>query len=176
MPETKIVNEQEVLRWFGEGRTYHWMVEEYGRKYGIETAPSMWGNIRRRYGLDRRITRNADLIPWQVRPEHRWAYPVGMLRMEARRREGRSNPKGYIPRLDAWLERMAEDGTVVHYDPETDEGWFYVPRRQGLDTDIIRTPVQLWGGVAFGLVGIYLAYSMYLTPGDSKPAAIRPRS
>lgn len=63
MGRRKIQDESEVIRWFEEGRTYQWMIEEYRRKYDIETVVSMWGNFRRRRGLDRRIVRDDDLIP-----------------------------------------------------------------------------------------------------------------
>ena len=139
MPASKIVDEQEVIRWFEEGRTYAWMIDEYKRKYNVETVPSMWGNFRRRRGLDRRITRDDDLIPWSVKPEHRWAYPVMMLRVEARRRAGLDLTEDMQNRLDNWLARLEEDGTVVHYDPDTEDGFYYVPRRKE-DTDLIREP------------------------------------
>ncbi|GHJ56363.1 hypothetical protein Nm8I071_56700 [Nonomuraea sp. TT08I-71] len=28
-----------------------------------------------------------------------------------------------------------QDGRVLHYDPETEDGWFNVPRREGVDLD-----------------------------------------
>lgn len=140
MGRSKIVNEQEVLLWFKEGRTYQWMSDEYRRKYDINTVPSLWGNFRRRRGLEYRITRNDELIPWFVKEEHRWDYPIMMLRMEARRRDGKDLSDEELTRLDVWRGRMTKDGTVVHYDPDTEEGWFYVPRRDGVDTDLIRVP------------------------------------
>ena len=140
MPASKIQNETEVLRWFEEGRTYAWMTEQYLEKYGIEMSPSAWGNFRRRRGLTRRITRDDDLIPWEVNREHRWAWPINMLRQEARRRAGNQLTDKMAANVDAWLAGMERDGTVLHYDGETAEGWFYVPRRTGIDKDIIRVP------------------------------------
>lgn len=140
MSAGKIVDEGEVFRWFEEGRTYRWMVEEYLRKYNIETVPGMWGNFRRRKGIARRSVRNDDLIPWYVKPEHRWAYPVMMLRLEGRVREGYPLSDENEGRHRTWRRQMEETGTVVHYDPDTEEGWFYVPRREGIDLDLIRKP------------------------------------
>lgn len=139
MAAGKIVNESEVIRWFEEGRTYQWMVEEYRRKYNIETVPSLWGNFRRRRGLPRRITRDDELIPWFVKEEHRWAYPLAMLRQEARRRAGRPVSKTWADKLDSFLRNLAEEDAVVHYDPDTEQGFFLVPRQPG-DTDIIHEP------------------------------------
>lgn len=140
MSATKIQDENEIIRWFEEGRTYAWMVDEYRRKYNIETVPSLWGNFRRRKGLPRRIARNDELIPWEVKREHRWDYPIMMLRYEARRREGFELTDESRELVDGWLRGMERDGTVLHYEPETEQGWFYVERRPGIDTDIIRVP------------------------------------
>lgn len=141
MGAKKIVNEQEVIRWFEEGRTYAWMVEEYRRKYNIETVPSLWGNFRRRRGLNRRIVRDDELIPWHVLPEHRWAYPVAMLRVEARRRAGAAMTDDEAKRLKNWKAFLEEENAVVHYDPETEEGFHYIPRQPG-DDDIIHRPAR----------------------------------
>jgi hypothetical protein len=141
MGARKIQDEQEVIRWFEEGRTYAWMVDEYKRKYNIETVPSLWGNFRRRRGLQRRLTRNDELIPWHVKPEHRWLYPIGMLRVEARRRDKGEDAISDLERtrLNSWKKMLADENAVVHYDPDTEEGFFYVPRGEG-DTDLIHVP------------------------------------
>lgn len=145
MPASKIQNEQEVKRWFEEGRTYAWMVEEYRRKYNIETSISMWGNYRIRRGYDRRLTWDTELIPWAIRPEHRYDYPILMLRKEARRRAGFPVSPEQERDIDTWLAGMKANDTVLHYDPETEQGWFYVPRRHGVDDDIIRRPLRVTG-------------------------------
>lgn len=140
MAATKIQDEAEVIRWFEEGKTYAWMTEEYERKYNISTVPSLWGNFRRRKGLTRRIVRNDDMIPWAVLETHRWAYPLALLRMEARQRAGFELSKLDQNRLDSWHEKLAVDDLVVHYDSDTEEGFFYVARRPGIDKDLIREP------------------------------------
>ncbi|QAY15934.1 immunity repressor [Streptomyces phage Janus] len=141
MAKRKIQDEQEVIRWFEEGKTYQWMIDEYKRKYNIDTVASMWGNFRRRRGLDRRITRDDDLIPWFVKEEHRWKYPVAMLRVEARLRDGQELSETDKARLASWKEMLDEENAVVHYDPDTEDGFFYVPREPG-DADIIRKPQE----------------------------------
>ena len=136
---SKIVNENEVIRWMEEGKTYQWIVEEYRRKYNVETTLSMWGNFRRRRGLDRRITRDDDLIPWFVKKEHRWTYPIMQLRAEARRRAGHELDPDVAHKVDVWISNLKADGLVVHYDPDSEEGFQYVPARKK-DTDLIRVP------------------------------------
>lgn len=137
--KTKIQNEQEAIRWIEEGRTYQWIVEEYERKYNITTTPTMWSNFRRRKGIEGRIVRDDDLIPWEVRKEHRWSYPVMMLRAEARRRAGRELRGTDAKRLASWLQTLDDLNAVVLYNPNTDDGFFLVPREK-TDDDIIRRP------------------------------------
>lgn len=143
MARSKIQNEQEVLRWFEEGKPYSWMVEKYREKYHIDTTVAMWGNFRRSRGLERRMDRSPDLIPWQVNKEHRWAYPLAMLRVEARRRRGEEVREVDESKLTSWKARLAEHDLVVHYDPDTEEGFFLVPRRKGVDKDLIREPERV---------------------------------
>ena len=140
MGASKIVDESEAKRWFEQGRTYQWMVDRYLEKYNLETRISMWSNLRSRRGWERRFVRDDDLIPWRVNPEHRWHYAVSMLRAEARRRAGVELTPEFTDRLERWLMHRREDDTVVHYDPDTPEGFWYVPRRVGIDTDLIRAP------------------------------------
>lgn len=141
MGAKKIQDEQEVIRWFEEGWTYAEMTAEYMRKYGIKMSPSNWGNFRYRRGLQRRIARDDVLIPWAVKKEHRNKYPLMMLRTEGRRRAGLENDEDKAKRLESWLKMLKEENAVVHYDPDTDDGFFYVPREDS-DDDIIRRPKQ----------------------------------
>ncbi|MFF4244291.1 hypothetical protein ACFYY2_07425 [Streptomyces sp. NPDC001822] len=139
MPARKIQDESEVLGWFEEGMTYEWMQAEYLRKYGIETSIPMWSAFRRRKGLDRRNLRDHDLIPWMIKEEHRHMYPAFMLRAEGRLRAGRELTERDASRLASWKNMLAEKGVVVHYDPDTEDGFFYVPR-EATDRDLIRAP------------------------------------
>lgn len=142
---SKVQDMQEALQWLEEGRTYQWIVDEYMRKYNIETTISMWAAIRRRHGIDTRIVRDDKLVPWYVKPEHRHANAVAMLRAEGRRRAGKPLPQLLEDTLNAWLRGLEADGAVVHYDPDTDKGWWYVPRREGIDLDLIREPERRTG-------------------------------
>lgn len=139
MPATKIQDEAEVKRWFAEGRTYDWMSEQYRTKYNLTMTPSAWSNFRRRHGLARRIVRDEDLIPWNVQEQHRWAYPLQMLRMEARARAGEPIREADAVRHRNFIALLERTKTVIHYDPDTDAGFHYVPRLP-TDTDIVRRP------------------------------------
>lgn len=135
----KIQDAGEVRRWIAEGRTYKWMAEEYARKYNIDISPSAFSEFRKREGIDGRNVRNDDLIPWAVKPEHRWAYQVQMLRAAARSRAGMEMSPVSAGHLEVFLRSLEENNAVVHYEPETEQGFFYVPREPG-DRDIIRKP------------------------------------
>lgn len=140
MPASKIQDEGEVIRWLTEGRTYQWIIDEYRRKYNIETTVSMWSNFRSRRGLSRRLAWNEELVPWAVKREHRWRHPVSMLRQEARRRAGMELSPERLANVLAWAEGLREQGLVVHYDPDTVDGFHYVAARPGIDTDLVRVP------------------------------------
>ncbi|MGZ2360718.1 hypothetical protein LRE75_29235 [Streptomyces sp. 372A] len=135
------MDEEEVRKWFAQGKTYKWMVEQYKELYQRETSISMWANYRRRHHLQRRIVRDDDLIPWHVLERHRYKYDLIMLRLEARLREGVELTARDSQRLESWKASLAEEGAVVHYDPETAEGFFWVPGEEA-DTDIIRMPAE----------------------------------
>ncbi|GIF02240.1 hypothetical protein Ari01nite_97040 [Paractinoplanes rishiriensis] len=132
------MDQQEVLRWFDEGRKYKWMVEQY-RERGIETTEGMWSEFRNRHGLQRRNVQDDSLIPWRVQMRHRLEYPAVMLRLEARRRHGGKIRREDLGRLTSWLKRLDEAKVVIAYDPDTERGFAEVPREPG-DVDIVRAP------------------------------------
>ncbi|WP_448612146.1 hypothetical protein [Geodermatophilus sp. URMC 60] len=139
MPGRKILDEQEVIRWFREGLTYEEMSRRYREKYGIETVPSLWSNFRRRRGLPRRTVRDDHLIPWAIQPQHRGAHALQMLRLEARARAGEPVREIDAARHQNFMRRLADKGLVVAYEPDTAEGFRLVPRLPD-DTDVVRRP------------------------------------
>ncbi|MFI5763907.1 hypothetical protein ACIA8F_23580 [Streptomyces sp. NPDC051563] len=141
---SKVVNHDEAKRWLKEGKSYAWMVAKYKQKYRVDTDPGYWAVYRNRAGLPLRITRNDDLIPWQVEEGHRWHYDLVMLRFEARRRALEKGDQNLPPlsendasRLDAWKQNLIQANAVIYYDPTTEDGFFWVPRETS-DTDIVR--------------------------------------
>lgn len=140
MPASKIQDEQEVLRWFAEGRTYEWMTQQYLTKYNIQTGPSLWGNFRARRGLARRIIRDEDLIPWAIKEEHRYRHAVMMLRLEARARAGLEIPAVHAARHRNFISRLRDKNLVIDYQPDTAEGFVEVTARPG--EDLVREPAK----------------------------------
>lgn len=67
-----------------------------------------------------------------------------MLRVHARLKQGATPEQIGIPTFEQhqeWLERLSLAGVVVHYDPTTERGFWYVPRRPGVDLDVVREPL-----------------------------------
>lgn len=137
--KSKVVDMAEAVQWLEEGRPYGWIQEQYREKYNVDTSISMWSNMRRALGIPGRQVRDAKLIPWTVSEEHKWRYPIIMLRLEARRRAGGELSEREAKRLESWLSELEDEGGrwVVRYVPDTDEGFFLVRPREGVDTDLI---------------------------------------
>lgn len=140
MSVSKLQNRDEFVRWYEEGKTYSWIVEQYRERYDIEIGYGTISNWRHQLGLERRAVRDPSLIPWTVNPEHRINHNLNMLRAEARRRSGQEVAPNTLKKLEGWLNMLREEDAVVHYDPDTEQGWWLVRRRAGVDTDIIRQP------------------------------------
>lgn len=139
MGARKIQDETEVMRWFEEGMTYERMAEIYKEKYHIEITPTAFAVWRNRRGLKERNLHDDNLMPWRVAPQHRHMHVAVQLRTEARRRAGATLSPHAAKVNEAFVRRLKEEGLVVHYDPNTPDGWFFIPR-EACDSDIVRHP------------------------------------
>ena len=117
--------------------------QEVAAHFGVQ-QPAVSLAIRRGNIKDVAYDRTASdesAIPWHpIRPEHRSRYLVRMLRAAARRQRGEKSAPVIEAQLDKFLEQAEKMDFVVHYDPDTDEGWFRVERRPGVDKGLIRDP------------------------------------
>jgi hypothetical protein len=135
-----VVDPAELSQWLAEGRPYWWMVSYYETEYGLHTSVSQWATYVRRENLTKATAGDQGLLVWEILQEHRWSIPARMLGIEARRRAGLFVDPREQTRLDSWLRTLREGDLVVHYDPTTEEGWSLLPRRDGVDLDLIRVP------------------------------------
>ena len=135
----KIQDEGEARRWIEEGRTYRWMAEEHLRKYDVKVSPEAFSALRRRLGLERRNQRDDSLIPWDVKIDHRWDFILSMLRAEGRVRAGQELTGRMVQKHASFMARLRDENLVVYYDPETEQGFFLIPREEQ-DEDIVRQP------------------------------------
>ncbi|MBC7290731.1 MAG: hypothetical protein H5T83_05260 [Actinotalea sp.] len=129
----------EALRWFHAGRSLDWVRQEYERRYNVETTAAMWELFVRLY-VARERTARSTVIPWDVREHHQWSAHLAMLRVEEWTRAGHWVTPSDVTRHAAWRQGLEAAGLVVDYDPASDEGFVLVPRRDGVDTDVIRDP------------------------------------
>lgn len=133
-------SEDEIKTWFAESRSFAWMVEEYKRLTGTDTHESLWSNYGKRRGLMQPQPKAPDsLLPWSIKDQHRWHHCLMMLRAESRKRRGLSVREMDLARLDAFHAHLKAANVVVAYDPESEEGFMYVPR-EASDRDIVRAP------------------------------------
>lgn len=140
----KLIPDSEVAQLCRQGKTDKEIAEYLLEHLNVALTPNAITRWRRRQGMDTRRHRYTDLIPWRVKVEHAWLYIPKLLRWESRLRAGLPVSDRDRQRLDEFKAKLdaAFDGRggVVHYDPETQEGWWVVERRPGIDTDMIRNP------------------------------------
>lgn len=132
--------QQKVERLAKAGLSNKQIVERLRREDHIDVTGAAISMFRKRHDLPRAKARYADLLPWTVRPEHGNLYQAKMLRTEGRLRAGETLPESLATQHAAWRQRLDESDAVVHYDPETAEGFWLIPRREGIDRDLIRDP------------------------------------
>lgn len=143
MPGPKLPREL-VLRWLAEGHTQLEIVDRLGAM-GIETTQSAIAMLKARHASPEaearmRTLHRAELIPWKLRPEHRQLHTAKMLRALSRVRRGEPITPAQDGQLKNWLAGLEADGAVIHYDPETEQGFWRVEAREGVDEDVIRDP------------------------------------
>ena len=124
-----------------KGWTQQRMAEEWATESGYSLTRSAIAMAMKRHEVAaaRPRPRYPDLLPWKVKDEHRMCLDARMLRIEARIRRGEALPSTDVHWHRGWRERLETADAVIHYDPDTAEGFFWVPRAEG-DQDIIRHP------------------------------------
>lgn len=92
-----------------------------------------------RAGLTNRV-RYSTTLPWRVQARHSDHYDAYMLRLAGRMETGRKLSADEQRRFASWKRRLDEAGCVVHYEPRSEQGFWWVPRRPGVDCGLIREP------------------------------------
>jgi hypothetical protein len=119
------------------GATQREVAEKFGVSQAAVSAGIKRGNIQIEYPNQT----EGRAVPWHpIRPEHRDRYLIRMLRAAHRREQGLKSAAVLEAMLDKFLAAAEELDFVVHYDPDTDEGFFRVPRRLGIDEGLVRNP------------------------------------
>ena len=116
------------------------IVAEWQERTGQRCSRSAIAMAIKRYGLEsaRPRPRYEELIPWKVRQEHRNNWHVRMLRLLGARKRGQSLSTEELRWLEGWLEQLNELNGVVAYEPDTDDGFFIVPRAEADGQSVVR--------------------------------------
>lgn len=118
-------------RWIEEGLTHAQMAERVYRETGEHVSRSSISAAISRLGLSEPTPRYERELPWRVKVQHLKAYPARMLRLLGRRNAGKTLTEEEQHRLSSWLELLDRERAVVAYDPDSEEGFFYVARKRG---------------------------------------------
>lgn len=142
MPKPRKLPSESILRkWVEvEGLTHAEIVDRIKEETGEEVSRSSVSAALSRAGYTRRVRYDAE-IPWpKISVDHNASFPLFMLRTQARINRGLPVKGRDRSRLEEWKKELKDKGLVVHYEPRSPEGWFYVPARPGIDTGLVRVP------------------------------------
>ena len=138
---TRAPNKTQLKNYLAKGLTQAQIAEAWEKDSNIRVSRSAIAMAMRRFNLASSKPRPAytEMIPWRVRWDHRMAWDVRMLRLEARRRRGEALADKEKQDLTVWRSRLDAANAVVIYEPDTDEGFLWVQRTPE-DDDVIRRP------------------------------------
>ena len=141
MTQRKVPDRLRMEAYLKLGLSNRGIAEQYEKDTGIRVSPNAITMALQRYGLKSNNPRERydDLLPWQLRPEHAMHTEARLLRLEARRRRGKSLSDTELKWLTNWLGYLRDANAVVTYNPDSEQGFFLVPRKDS-DTDVIRRP------------------------------------
>ena len=135
----KVLPDSLLLRLMREGKTDGQIVRYLAEHEDITVTRQAISAWRKRRGDDMR-PQAPKALPWTLRPEHRQLEPARVIRWHARVERGEELDPADRVRYDRAMKRLQDDRVVIHYDPDTPQGWFVLPRREGIDLGIIREP------------------------------------
>lgn len=133
------VKEAEQMLRAGKSQTY--VAETFtARGEPITQAAISRAIANGRINLDTGRGRQRAGVPWRLKPEHRHLHAARMLRAAARVDQGLDIGPSLVPQLESWKNGLLEEDAVIHYIPDSEEGFWRVPRRHGIDKGWYRDP------------------------------------
>lgn len=139
----RVPDKQQMKAYLAQGMTQQQIADAWAEHpEGARVTRNAIGMAMQRYNLKpaNPVPRYDAVLPWRVRQEHLTDYNARMLRLEGRRLKRRKLDPDEKRRLDSWKKALAEMDRVVHYDPRTTEGFFWVPREPADEGLLIRHP------------------------------------
>lgn len=136
------IDTETLTKYIDKGLTYEQMAEEWFKTHGTRRQPVSFAAAAARRGLKgpRARPRYENEIPWRLRAAHGTAFEARMLRLLGRRNAGVEMSGEDNKRLDSFLRKLDNMSAVVHYDPETDRGFFFVAREPQDGDGYVRRP------------------------------------
>lgn len=133
MPTPRLIPDRTELRRLVEtdGLTHAQIADLVYERTGHRVTRGAVSSAISRAGLSSPMNRYTDHLPWRVKIEHSKHYAARMLRLLGRRDSGDELSEADSARLDGWLNRIHSEGVVVAYAPDTEEGFYYVPKPKG---------------------------------------------
>ena len=140
----KMLPDKLVERLDRENKTDMQIVQHLAEHENVHVTRQAISAWRRRRGLARRQVQ-PKAVPWKLRPEHVHSALAKAIRIHGMVQQGLTINDDDRARYERVMERLAQDDVVIHYDADTEQGWFLVPRRPGVDDGIVREPGPLSG-------------------------------
>lgn len=137
----KILPDKLVEQLMRSGKTDGEIVKHLRDQENIAVTRQAISAWRRRRGDQKRVM-PPKAMPWKLREEHLQTEPARVIRWHARVERGEELTLPDRVRYERALKHLRENDLVFHYDAETEQGWFLVPRRPQ-DTGIVREPDEV---------------------------------
>lgn len=134
MPAKRIIPSESILHgWAEAGMTQEQMRQRIYEDTGVLPGKSTVSAALSRAGLTHKV-RYDDFIPWKrIAVEHNQHYILNQLRVGARLARGMQVRPADKRRYEQWRADVDAKNASIHYDPDTVDGFFYVPRPEGGD-------------------------------------------
>jgi hypothetical protein len=136
----KVPSDSTLKRWVALGYSHEKMAALASKYSRQRVARSTISAALSRAGLTNRV-RYRESIPWpRIRQSHNTHYALTQLRTEARIHAGKEVSDDLFKRFKSWRDRLFEEGAVVVYDYESEDGFYYVRRKPSDGTSLVRYP------------------------------------
>jgi hypothetical protein len=133
------LDDKEVEQMLRSGKTQLEVVDIY-RDRGVDISQSAISQAITSGRIKVDTDRHAGGVPWKLKPQHRHLNAARMLRTIARMDAGMAVGKSLGEQARAWRAGLEDEDSVIAYDPDTEEGFWRVPRRPGIDLGLVREP------------------------------------
>lgn len=125
-----------------EGLTHQQCADRWFEQTGLRVKRAAISATIRRAGEAKTAKVFTRTIPWIVKVRHQRRHQVLMLRALGHRLNGTENPARNDDMLDKWLREIRADKVIVGYDPDSDDGFFYIDSKYRDHRDL-KVPIRV---------------------------------